>query len=60
MLFRSSIEERTASSGRWLQPGSAVAVAALAVVAAPGRLAQVPFARGDHGTGYVVLAQRTS
>ena len=53
-----SVEERTASSGRWFQPGGTAAATALAVAAAPGRLLQAPFARGDHGTGYVVLARR--
>ncbi|MFM8972187.1 MAG: class I SAM-dependent methyltransferase [Actinomycetota bacterium] len=52
------VEDRTASSGRWFQPGSAAAATALAAVAAPGRLLQAPFARTDVGTGYVVLARR--
>ena len=55
-----SIEERTASSGRWFQPGGTAAAVALAALAAPGRLVQAPFARGDRGTGYVVLARRTT
>ncbi len=52
-----TIEERTAGSGRWFQLGAAFGVVA-AVVAAPFRLIQRPFARTDLGTGYVVCARR--
>ena len=34
-------------------------VHACATIAAPGRLAQRPFAATDFGTGYVVLARRS-
>jgi SAM-dependent methyltransferase len=53
-----SVEERTASSGRWFQPGGTAAATALAAAAAPGRLLQAPFARSDRGTGYIALARR--
>jgi cyclopropane fatty-acyl-phospholipid synthase-like methyltransferase len=51
-------EERTSGSGRLFQPRRVAAAAACAVIAAPARLAQAPFASSDLGTGYVVLARR--
>ena len=53
----SSQEERTARSGRFLQPSGPLAGAATAVLAAPGRLVQRPFARTGAGIGWVVLAR---
>jgi SAM-dependent methyltransferase len=55
----STQHERTARSGRFLQPSSRLAGAATAVLAAPGRVVQRPFARTDTGIGWVVLARRT-
>jgi cyclopropane fatty-acyl-phospholipid synthase-like methyltransferase len=52
-------EERTSGSGRLFQPTGVATAVACATVAAPARLAQAPFAGGDLGTGYVVLARRT-
>lgn len=52
-------EERSGSSGRYLQPKRRAAGLIYASVAAPGRLLQLPFARTDIGTGYVVLAHRS-
>jgi cyclopropane fatty-acyl-phospholipid synthase-like methyltransferase len=54
-----SIEERTSASGRYLQPHAAITGLACAAIAAPFRLAQLPFAGTDIGTGYVVLARRS-
>ena len=42
-----------------MQTKGKVTEVAFATIAAPGRLAQLPFARGDIGTGYVVLARRS-
>lgn len=53
----SSRQERTARSGRFLQPTGALAGAATAVLAAPGRVVQRPFATTDTGIGWVVLAR---
>jgi SAM-dependent methyltransferase len=52
-----SLEERTAASGRWLQPPEWAALATLAV-AWPLRLVQRPFEGGRRGTGLVALARR--
>jgi SAM-dependent methyltransferase len=52
-------EERTSSSGRLMQTKGKVTEVAFATIAAPGRLAQLPFATRDIGTGYVVLARRS-
>ena len=52
-----SMSDRTAASGRWLQPPD-WAAAATHVVAAPLRLAQRPFGSSRLGTGLVVLARR--
>ncbi len=52
-------EERTSSSGRLMQTKGKVSEVAFATIAAPGRLAQRPFASRDVGTGYVVLARRS-
>jgi SAM-dependent methyltransferase len=51
-----SMEERTAMSGRQIQPPHAFAWATWAV-ASPFRLAQRPFERGKLGTGIVVRGQ---
>jgi SAM-dependent methyltransferase len=53
----STLEQRTAASGRLFQPHSAVAAAACAALALPFRALQAPFASGDFGTGYVALAR---
>ena len=50
-----SMEERTASSGRWFQPPEALGFITQAV-AAPFRLLQRPFAR-SRGTGLVAIAR---
>jgi SAM-dependent methyltransferase len=52
-------EELTAASGRYIQPRTMVSALARATLAAPFRLAQLPFVRSDIGTGYVVLARRS-
>ena len=49
--------ERTAASGRLLQPHSTVGVVACAALATPFRVIQAPFAGTDCGTGYVVVAR---
>jgi len=49
--------ERTASSGRFLQPPDAVGPV-IAAVMAPARLAQRPFRRGERGPGWVAVARR--
>jgi hypothetical protein len=51
------IEERTAASGRFLQPKSRIAALGTAAVAAPFRVLQTPWANSDIGIGYVVLAR---
>jgi SAM-dependent methyltransferase len=48
--------DRTAASGRWLQPPDWAAVAT-AVASLPFRLAQRPFAGGELGTGFVARAR---
>jgi SAM-dependent methyltransferase len=53
-------EERSGGSGRLFQPKSPAVALALASIAAPGRIAQRPFARTGFGTGWVVLARRTA
>jgi SAM-dependent methyltransferase len=50
-------QERTASSGRWLQPPETIAFVTRAV-SWPFRLAQRPFAHSRLGTGLVAVAQR--
>lgn len=50
-------QERTASSGRWLQPPETMAFVTRAA-SWPFRLAQRPFARSRLGTGLVAVAQR--
>lgn len=52
-----SKEERTASSGRWLQPPAA-AWWATQLATAPFRLLQRPFTRTTLGTGLVALARK--
>jgi SAM-dependent methyltransferase len=52
-----TIEERTASSGRWLQPPDAIALVTRAA-SWPFRLAQRPFAHTRLGTGIVAVARR--
>jgi len=49
-----TMEERTSSSGRWLQPPPSISVATWAA-ALPGRLIQRPFEETARGTGLVVL-----
>ncbi len=53
-----SMKERTAASGRMLQPSSKPALFAFAALAAPFRVVQRPFAHGDVGNGYVALARK--
>jgi SAM-dependent methyltransferase len=55
-----TVEERTSASGRYFQPHAKSVALACATLAAPFRLAQMPFAGTDVGTGYVVLARRSS
>jgi cyclopropane fatty-acyl-phospholipid synthase-like methyltransferase len=55
-----TIEERTSASGRYFQPHAKPVAVACATLAAPFRLAQMPFADTDVGMGYVVLARRSS
>jgi SAM-dependent methyltransferase len=50
-------QERTAASGRWLQPPETLALVTQAV-SWPFRLAQRPFAQTRLGTGIVALARR--
>lgn len=52
-----SLEERTAASGRWLQPPEAAGRATW-IAAAPFRLMQRPFARTALGTGLVARARK--
>ncbi|HUI48037.1 MAG TPA: class I SAM-dependent methyltransferase [Acidimicrobiia bacterium] len=56
----STVEERTSASGRYFQPHAKFVALACATIAAPFRVAQRPFAGRDIGTGYVVLARRTT
>jgi SAM-dependent methyltransferase len=51
-------EERTAASGRQVQPHRRLEFGVVHAVVAPFRALQVPFSTSDLGTGYVVLAQR--
>ena len=53
-------EERSSSSGRFLQPHKRAVALTYATIAAPFRVAQVPFANTDIGSGYVVLARRSA
>jgi SAM-dependent methyltransferase len=48
------MSDRTAESGRWMQPSRGIA---RRLVAAPGALLQRPFAATELGTGYVALAR---
>ena len=52
------LEERTAASGRWLQPPE-WAARLMYVVSAPFRYAQRPFGRTSLGTGLVARAKKT-
>jgi SAM-dependent methyltransferase len=52
-----SMAERSAASGRWLQPSERLGWVTRAV-SAPFRLAQRPFAQTDLGTGFVARARR--
>jgi SAM-dependent methyltransferase len=52
-----SLEERTAGSGRWLQPPESAA-AVMRLTSAPFRLVQRPFARSNLGTGFVARGRR--
>jgi len=56
---RGSMADRTAASGRWLQPPDWAAPATWAA-ALPMRALQRPFGGGRLGTGLVVLARRPS
>jgi hypothetical protein len=52
-----SMSDRTAASGRWLQPPRVLRAITWAA-ASPCRLVQRPFASGSRGTGLVALAER--
>ncbi len=52
-----SVEERTARSGRLLQPAEGAAWVTR-VVTAPFRWTQLPFVRSDVATGFVSFARR--
>jgi SAM-dependent methyltransferase len=52
-----TMEERTARSGRWLQPSASVG-ALMQAATLPFRLAQRPFGQTSLGTALVVLARR--
>jgi SAM-dependent methyltransferase len=52
-------EELTSASGRYFQPHAKITALTCATIAAPFRLAQMPFVNTDIGTGYVVLARRS-
>ena len=54
-----SFDQRTAASGRLLQPPERLGVMTRAV-SLPGRLLQRPFVATERGTGFVALAQRTT
>jgi SAM-dependent methyltransferase len=54
-----SLEARTAASGRWLQPPQSAA-SVMHVLSAPFRYAQRPFGGTSLGTGLVARAQRPS
>jgi len=53
-------EERSLSSGRFLQPTGSAIPLAYAAITAPFRILQMPFARSDIGAGYVLLARRSA
>jgi hypothetical protein len=53
-----AMSDRTAASGRWLQPPSAMRALTWAI-ALPFRVAQRPFASGERGTGMVALAEQS-
>ena len=53
----SSIEERSAGSGRLFQPHSRARAFFNYLVALPFRALQTPFSRTEVGIGYVVLAR---
>lgn len=52
-----SMAEQTAASGRWMHPSDRLG-ALTAVVSAPFRLLQRPFAGSNLGTGFVAVARR--
>jgi SAM-dependent methyltransferase len=54
-----SMSDRTAASGRWLQPPRFLRTLTWAT-SLPMRVLQRPFASGERGTGLVALAERTS
>jgi hypothetical protein len=54
-----SVADRTAESGRWLQPPDALGIATQ-VISAPFRLIQRPFTHSRLGTGLVALARRSA
>jgi hypothetical protein len=51
-----TMSDRTAASGRWLQPPRAMRIVTWAA-ALPWRAAQRPFASGERGTGLVAVAE---
>jgi SAM-dependent methyltransferase len=53
-----ALEERTAASGRWLQPSERSAPL-MRVLSAPFRLVQRPFGRTSLGTGLVARARKS-
>jgi SAM-dependent methyltransferase len=56
-VLAAPLMERSAASGRWLQPGERVAPM-IWLATLPFQVAQRPFAAGNLGTGFVVRAQR--
>jgi SAM-dependent methyltransferase len=59
MTNETTLEERTAASGRWLQPSERSAQL-MRVVSAPFRIAQRPFGGTSLGTGLVARGRRSS
>ena len=53
-----AVADKTAASGRLFQPTSRIAGAVTAAIAAPMRVVQRPFAAGQFGVGWLVLARR--
>lgn len=52
-----SLDERTGRSGRLLRSDGVLAATAAALLAAPGRMIQIPFRSSEVGTGLVALAR---
>jgi len=52
--------ELTSASGRYFQPHAMITALTCMAIAAPFRAVQIPFGKTDIGTGYVVLARRST